>query len=74
MACAIALGFMWAVCDIRYGVWEVVSCMALPHPPLSHEGGLPEPFWGRTVAPAVIRRKGGLFEGSSLEEGLMGSL
>lgn len=39
MACAIALGFMWAVCDMRYGVREVVSCMALPHPPLESQGG-----------------------------------
>lgn len=55
------------------GRWSLVwHC---PIPPLSHkEGGLPEPVWGRTVAPAVIRRKDGLFEGSGLEEGLVGSL
>lgn len=70
MVCVITLGFMWAVCDVRYGVWDSVSFMAQPRLPLSHkEGGHPEPLWGSTQAPAGIRRKDGLFEGSSLQEG-----
>jgi hypothetical protein len=68
------IGFMWAVCDVRYGVWDSVSFMALPRPPLSHkEGGLPDPsgavLWLRlesggrmgSLREAVFRRANGFF-------------